>query len=288
VGSIDAFGNYTLAQTSTTVYSGNNPRGAATDGTNNFWTAGTPSGTYYFNPPAAPALIQTNTGGNTTGIKIINGNLYFATQKGTLGLYTFQGGGLPKTPTPTNILFATGSSSQPAGFDINPALTVAYVADQRNSAGGIQKWVNDAGTWSLAYTFGTGAGAFGVAVDFSGTAPIIYATTGESVANRLVCIVDTNSSATVTPLATAGNNSVFRGLDFVPELRPVILTIQQSDDTVVLSWPEAATGYSLQVNADLSQTNGWSAAAQSVVPTNGLNTVTVPVTSTNQFYRLKQ
>ena len=228
VGTIDAFGNYTLAQTSTTVYSANNARGAATDGTNNFWTAGTPNGAYYFNPPAAPVLVQTNVGGNTTGIKIINGNLYFATQKGTIGLYNFRGGGLPTTPTPTNILFATGSSSQPAGFDINSSLTTAYVADQRNSAGGIQKWVNNAGTWGLAYTFATGAGAFGVAVDFSGVAPIIYATTGEAVSNRLVCIVDTNSAATITLLATAGSNRWFRGLDFVPDLRPAIVASPQS------------------------------------------------------------
>jgi len=69
---------------------------------------------------------------------------------------------------------------------------------------------------------------------------------------------------------------------------PASLTIQQSDATVVLSWPEAATGYLLQSNPDMTQTNGWSTVAEPVVPTNGLNTVTAPLTPTNQFYRLKQ
>ena len=99
---------------------------------------------------------------------------------------------------------------------MNPSLTVAYVADQRNSAGGIQKWTNDGGTWTLAYTFGTGAGAFGVVADFSGATPIVYATTGEASSNRLVQIVDTNASAVATVLATAGSNRWFRGVDVVP------------------------------------------------------------------------
>jgi len=54
IATVNSQGSYTLFQTRTTVYSGNNIHGAASDGTNDFWTAGTPNGTYWFNPPLAP------------------------------------------------------------------------------------------------------------------------------------------------------------------------------------------------------------------------------------------
>jgi hypothetical protein len=232
LATVSAQGVYTLVQTSTSVYSGNNIRGATADGTNNFWTAGTPNGTYWFNPPQTPVNVQTG-GGNTMAVRAAGGNLYFGTQKGVIGIYTFQAGGLPETATPTNLLFATGSNSQPAGFDLSPDLTVAYVADQRTSSGGgIQKWTCAFGTWGLGYTLSTGSGkgAYGVAVDFSGAHPVVYATTvdsGSSNTNRLVSIVDTGPDALPTVLAVSGATA-FRGLDFVPDLRPIILAQPQS------------------------------------------------------------
>lgn len=232
VATISAQGVFTLAQTSTTVYSGNNIRGAIADGTNNFWTAGTPNGTYWFDPPQTPVNVQTS-GGNTLAVQVRAGNLYFSTQKGVNGIYLFQGGGLPKTGTPTNLLFATGSTSQPAGFDLSPDLAVAYVADQRTSSGGgIQKWTYGQGAWGLAYTLSTGAGrgAYSVVVDFSGVNPVLYATTVDSSSsntNRLVCLVDNGPNAVPAVLAVSGVTA-FRGLDFVPDLRPVILAQPQS------------------------------------------------------------
>ena len=82
LATVSAQGVYSLIQTSTTVYSGNNIRGATADGTNNFWTAGTPNGTYWFNPPQSPVNVQTN-GGNTLIVRAVGGNLYFSTQKGS-------------------------------------------------------------------------------------------------------------------------------------------------------------------------------------------------------------
>jgi hypothetical protein len=66
------------------------------------------------------------------------------------------------------------------------------------------------------------AGCFGLTVDFSGQSPIIYATTTEGYggavnSNRVVRIVDTNSSAMVTTLVQAGSTNIaFRGVDFTP------------------------------------------------------------------------
>lgn len=233
IGRVDARGLFSMAASSTTVYSANNIRGATSDGTNGFWTAGagdatTPGGTWYFNPPQPPVDVQVD-GGNTLCVKIMADSLYFSTQKGTTGIYVFSGPGLPRAGAATNLLIATGSSSQPAGFDMDLGQTIMYVADQRvTGGGGIQKWTNNAGVWGLAYTLPTGnaSGAFAVAADFSGAAPVLYATTVDSASsntNRLVKIIDSGAAATPTLLASSGAHSAFRGLDWVPDLRPFIV-----------------------------------------------------------------
>jgi len=152
---------------------------------------------------------------------IVNGGLYLSTSSGG-GIYKFTG--LPKSAaTPTRII-ATGSGS-PYGFAINPSGNVAYVADDdQSSVGGVQCWTNSAGTWSLLYTLGTGianTGARGLAVDWSGANPILYASTSENTvygnpANRLIRIVDTGAGSAATTLATAATNSSFRGVAFTP------------------------------------------------------------------------
>ena len=109
---------YTLMETSATVYSGNNIRGATGDGTNNFWTAGSSKGTSRSIPRRRPWNVRTS-GGNTIAVRTRSGNLYFSTQKGAGGIYTFQGGGLPKTGTATN------PSSRPVPAASRPGSTSA-------------------------------------------------------------------------------------------------------------------------------------------------------------------
>ncbi|MFM7153451.1 MAG: choice-of-anchor I family protein, partial [Bacteroidota bacterium] len=131
--------------------------------------------------------------------------------------------GLPLTSgqTVANII-NTGTGSQPASFIFNSTGDVCYIADGRAiaSGGGIQKWTLSGGVWSLAYTLGTGAGstvgAFGVAVDFSASTPIIYATTTETTANRLIRIDDTGAGSAAVVLATAGANTIYRGVAMAP------------------------------------------------------------------------
>lgn len=291
IASVDASGNYALLQTSTTVYSQNNIRCAATDGTNNFWTAGANGGTFYFNPPQPPITIQNNIP-NTRYLRISGSSLYFSTQGGVAGIYGFQGGGLPKGGAVTNLLFATGAGSNPVAFDINPAFTIAYVADQRNTAGGIQRWTNSGAVWSLAYILATGAGAFGLAADFSGSSPVVWATTDEASSNRLVRVVDTGPSSSVVTLATAGANRWFRGVAFAPEsgqsTEPVSLSVLRTATNVIVSWPVTATGYSLQGNSRVDNSNGWTTVLDSPVIINGSYTVPIAPTNAAQFYRLKR
>ncbi len=215
---VSANGSYSLAATTTTQFSANNIRGGATDGLNNFWGAGANSGTYYFGNNAPGATVQ-NTVANTRVIADINGNLFFSTSSGSShGVWE-----IPGTPTGSgtaSALLNTGSSGSAYDFAFNPAMTIAYVADDTAStAGGIQRWDFNGTSWSLTYTLGTGAaniGARGLAVDFSGVTPVIYATTAEATANRLITITDTGVASAATTLATAGANEIFRGLEFTP------------------------------------------------------------------------
>jgi hypothetical protein len=105
-----------------------------------------------------------------------------------------------------------------------------------DTAAGIQKYVKSGGSWKFAYNFAipqniiatgkSGAGCFGLVVDFSGAAPIIYATTTEGYggsvnSNRVVRIMDTNATATVTTVAQASSAKIaYRGIEFTPELPP--------------------------------------------------------------------
>jgi len=138
---------------------------------------------------------------------------------------------------------------------MDPANTVAYGADQTY---GIVKFTNNAGTWVQApYYFSAtnldtlaqvaaNQGCFSVCVDFSGPNPVIYATTmenggstnypgglgvntaaGHQNNNRLIKIVDTGvapgTNVVAQTLAVAvTTNEFFGGIDFTPDLRPLI------------------------------------------------------------------
>jgi hypothetical protein len=68
------------------------------------------------------------------------------------------------------------------------------------------------------------------------------------------------------------------------------LSIAQSNGNVVISWPLAPTGFQLQSTASITPPVTWSPVANAVaVDTNAnVNVVTVPITVTNQFFRLQR
>jgi hypothetical protein len=221
-----------------------NPRGVATDGANNFWGCGNAFGTVYYNPGASSQPVEFKAMPSSRCIKIIGGALY-ATMNGAdskaadsaAGIYSFadKAGNAVALPRAADsslklLVGASGAYTKIAGFDINPGGTIAYTAD---TVAGVQKYIKSNGGWKLAYNFSIpqtipaaanhGAGCFGLVVDFSGTAPIIFATTTEGYggcvsSNRVVRIVDTGADATVTTLARAKSiNEAYRGIDFTPE-----------------------------------------------------------------------
>lgn len=275
IGLVSAAGTFSRAATSNTFHSGNNIRGAASDGLSNYWSAGGNDGTDYFG--TGTAVTVQNTKANTRSVAVFNGNLYFSTQSGAgastaLGIYQV-GTGLPTTSgqSITNII-NTGASSQAAGFFFNSTRTICYIADGRavSSGGGIQKWTFDGSTWSLAYTFGTGAastvGAFGLTVDFSGSNPVIFATTTEATENRLITVTDNGAGSTVTAIATAPVNTSFRGVALAP-------VTPQPDLTIALTAPTAAT-LNQPFNYSLVVRNQGSADASGITVQFGLPTST--------------
>jgi len=234
--------SFKLIHQSADWYAGANPRGVVTDGANNFWGCGSTYGTVYYNAQTAAAPIGFKALLNTRAIKLINQTLYAtinsADAQGTddsAGIYSLQNEAAPATlpvtadATMKLVVPADPVYKKTSGFDLNPAGTIAYMADVQ---AGIQKYVKTGGAWKFAYNLtipqvipaavNNAAGCFGLTVDFSGAAPVLYATTTEGWdsmnSNRVVRIVDTGANALVTTIAQAtSTNIVYRGIEFAPE-----------------------------------------------------------------------
>ncbi len=238
---IDSASQVTLAVADANAYSTAHFRGAVTDGTNNFWGSGNKEGTYYLGLNAPAALIQTPFW-NTRSVDIFNGNLYtLASADDYNGLLKFTG--LPTTDQGTvpNILPGFNSTTT-TDFAVDPTDTLVYLT----VGSSVQKWQYDSSalTWTNAYVLSSGftEQARYLTVDFSGAAPVLYVTTAEdgSGKNRLVTVVDTDSSATAVTLATSGPNQLFKGIRFGPiasasVARPTLSFTREGSD-LVLSW----------------------------------------------------
>ena len=222
VGVISANGTYSRVATGSSASDGNNVRSAVSDG-HNFWLAGTASttansGIWYSAGGGVPVQVSS---GNYRNLNIASGNLYVSTSSGTPGISGFSG--LPTgTATSSLLLAVTGGTPSPYDFALSPDGTFAYVADERSGKtyGGIERWNLSGGVWTMAYNLAPGTtsndGMRQFTVDFSGAHPVIYATTAETSANRLVEVTDAGAGSPFTLLATAGANTVFRGVDFTP------------------------------------------------------------------------
>ena len=221
-----------------------NPRGAVTDGANRFWSCGNASGTAYYDAGGSSGPIVFASVPDSRQVKIIGGTLY-TTLNGPdgvflgvpSGIFSFVDGSgnpapLPESPkTKLNLVVqADKDYSKIAGFDMSPEETIAYTADAEK---GIQKYIKADGNWKFAYNFSIPQnipaavnhenGCFALTADFSGSAPIIYATTTEGYngcvnSNRVVRVIDTGAAAQVTTVAQARSvEMAFRGIAFTPE-----------------------------------------------------------------------
>ena len=65
------------------------------------------------------------------------------------------------------------------------------------------------------------------------------------------------------------------------------LTISHAGNNVIISWPNTGT-YTLQQNANLAVTNGWTTSGYAVTLASGTNSITITSPTGNLFFRLKQ
>jgi hypothetical protein len=223
VAIVDASGNYTLTATSSSFFSGNNIRSAASDGAGNFWAAGATTGVAYMGTIGAATAISASPLTNLRVVQAVGNNLFYSSGSGsTRGIYEVAGNPTSGSTTAVNLINTSSlGSASPYDFAFNPGMTIAYIADSdafttSSGIGGIEKWRLVGGVWTFQYSLSDSLkdGAVGLAVDFSGSDPIIYATSPSG--TNLFSVVDTGSSATGTVLANAGANEAFRGVDFAP------------------------------------------------------------------------
>lgn len=259
-----------LHPTNTTIFGGNNYRSAIATGSSSFYATGNGSGTsggvWYYDGSGFVQVGSTSSTTNLRNVEIYGNQLFISTGAGTPGIYSVG------TGTPTNSGNAlspliTESGMNPYGFvlfdtDNNGTLDRAYIADERtsNASGGINRFDFDGTTWNRvsSFRFNTTTGQLSTAIssvvsirglsgsyDSASGTTTLYATTTETTNNRLIRLLDVNSTpwttaTTFTTLANAGANYVFRGLDIYnpgADTTPPTVTIDDGDgdDTVLIN-----------------------------------------------------
>jgi hypothetical protein len=213
---VTAAGTISRFASSASLLSGQNIRSGVIAGTD-AWAVGSAGGVSLLTGSTPGSIYN----GITTlrVANVFNGDLFFSTQSGTTTRGIYQFNGLPTAAaTPTQVI-TTDSASRPVDFSFSADASVAYIADERTTGGGIEKWSHAGGVWTLSYTLSAGAsrGARGLAVDFSGLNPVVYATTTQ---NELIKIVDSGGASVPSVLATAPANVEWRGLEIAPIPEP--------------------------------------------------------------------
>jgi hypothetical protein len=232
IGLIAADGSFdTSTSTGSAAFSTTSICAAATADGTSFYSVGGNSGVQYQALGSPRATQLTTVPASIRTINIANGNLYVST-----GTSSYVGLSQVSTGLPTSVGQAatllpgfpasTGSAS-PYGFyfaDLSatvPGVDVVYVADDRITAGGIQKWSLVAGSWVLN---GTIAGSTSSVIrGLNGTTNGASVSLVASSSNDLFVLDDEagyNAAPNLTDMpeaiATAGENTAFRGIAFAP------------------------------------------------------------------------
>jgi len=239
VARIDLSGNIDSTTSLTDANSGSNMRSTvSTDGVN-LWTSGNAgsglgatAGVRYTTLGSTTSVRVDSTSSNMRVVNVFNGQLYVSSSTGTLLGINTVGSGLPTTAssspiTPLPGMPTTGTHSS-YDFWFRDANTL-YVADDGSAAngGGIQKWIQNAGTWTLSYTLLNNGSATTAVRGLAGTVDgggntLLYGTTGSS----LISVNDTGAGAAATVLASAPSSTAFRGVEFllpIPEPSMAVL-----------------------------------------------------------------
>ena len=275
---INSSGNYSLGASSNTAYSANNIRSATASGTN-YFSAGTassaPNGIVYLNSNTTLATTPTN----TRVVQIFNGQTYFSASSSPFLGVAKMGTGIPTTSGQTATQLNSSNDGSSYGFSISPDGTTLYIADD---AAGILKYTGSGTSYTLTYTVNA-TPARGLVVDYSGSSPVIYATTTASSANTIIKITDVGAFSSASTIATAATNTGFRGLQFSPSCFASITSLSSSaicsgtgTSLVIKGNPTATVSYNINGGSTLTTTIG----------NNGQDTLSTGTLTANTTYNL--
>lgn len=241
VGIVNSQGVVATTAAFSNIATGNNLRSAITTDSVNIWAgSGSSGGVYYGTAASATAVNLSTTSTNVRAINIFNGQLYTSSSSGALRIAAV-GTGLPTVAGQTivNLPGMPTSGGSPYDFTmitLSNGNSIIYVADD---GAGILKYSNVAGTWTANGSVGTGSDGYrGITAAVRNDTAFIYAAT----AAKMVAVVDGNgfntaissANTTLTTIATAGTNKVFRGIAFAPQCAaPTITAAPTAQSTCV-------------------------------------------------------
>ena len=78
------------------------------------------------------------------------------------------------------------------------------------------------------------------------------------------------------------------GPDALPGTAKPNLTVVRNGTQLVITWPSDAAGYALQSTANIMDAASWTAVSGTATVVNGVNTLTVDISGTTRFFRLKK
>ena len=276
--SINSSGTYALGVSSSSAYSANNIRSATASGTN-YFSAGTassaPNGIVYLNSNTSLATTPTN----TRVVQIFNGQTYFSASSSPFLGVAKMGTGIPTTSGQTAAQINTTNDGSSYGFSLSPDGTTLYIADD---AAGILKYTGSGTSFAFTYTVNA-TPVRGLVVDYSGSNPVIYATTTASSANSIIKITDGGSLSTASTIATAATNTGFRGIQFAPSCFASVASLSSSaicsgtgTSIVIKGNPTATVSYNINGGTTLTSTIG----------NNGQDTIATGTLTGNATYNL--
>ena len=242
----------------------NFPAGMVFDGSGNLYVANNNSIQVY-NPQGQGNVFATTGTAFLEGLAFdAVGNLWVTDEYNGLVEMRNAGGTLTRFAAP-------GHNPYGLAFDKSGSLYVALAGN-----GNIVKYDSNTNQ-TLVAALGSSAQPVGLAFDPAGN---LYVT--ESGSNRIVRI---DPQYNVTIFATNGlNGPSFLAIEAVAPS----LAITQAGNSAIVSWPSPSTGFLLQTNANLANTNNW-INFTGIVVTNGAgttNSVTISPPVGNLFFRL--
>jgi hypothetical protein len=161
---------------------------------------------------------------NVRGLALYDGQVYTSHASTSNGGYygvASVTGGLPTAPLENiDLLAGFPTASGPSPYDMFWASrTTVYVADDRTSGGGIQKWTQSGGVWSLQYTLAlSGKGCRSVTGHVVNGVTTLWAVANSGMttttSTEVVKVVDTGPGSTVTSIRAAAPITYLRGIRY--------------------------------------------------------------------------